>query len=354
MMLQKRKIGWALLGVWLLTAIATLIHAQPLPPSVGHHIGHHPGKWDLLVIDEDDTVATPEPHQTTLPGVQTAVSRHLSPDDAYTLIGQNPAFMPTLRPSTAGDLILISSSENGEVNGMEYKDEDILAYDTGTSEWQMVLDGSDVGINTDINGFAFLRDGSLLLTFKFPTYVLGVGQVQNADIVRFIPTRWGNKTNGRFELFFDGSDVDLAAPGEDIDAIAILADGRILISTRGSFRMGQRPAELRGRDEDVAAFTPTSLGSETAGSWRIYQSGEQLGWINDEDVQALWVDPTNSELYTTTDSHTFTVVGANGIRTEALVYAPGNLSTNVQASTTSLSSANSSAVGFFDGLDILR
>jgi hypothetical protein len=336
--------------ILLLTAVATLTHAQPIPQN--------PGKWDLLVIDEDDTVATPESQQTTLPGAETAVSRHLAPDDAYTLVGQSAALMPTLRPSAAGDLILVSSSDNGTINGLDYKDEDILAYDTGTSEWQMVLDASDLGISNDINGFAFLGDGTLLLTFKFPTYVPGVGLVQNADIVRFIPTRWGDNTNGRFELFFDGSDVQLAAPSEDIDAIAVLADGRILISTRGSFRFGRRPYELRGRDEDILAFTPTSLGSETAGSWKIYQVGERLGWVNDEDVQALWVDPSNNELYTSTDGNTFTIIGANGSRNDALVHAPGTLSANIQANASansaSLNSANSSAIGAFDGLDILR
>ncbi|MCA9995574.1 MAG: hypothetical protein KDE56_07505 [Anaerolineales bacterium] len=349
-MFLRRKISWMLLVVMLLTAVSTLTHAQP--------IVHNPGKWDLLVIDEDDTAATPESHQTTLPGSQTAVSRHLSPDDAYTLVGQSAALMPTLRPSAAGDLILVSSSENGTVNGIDYKDEDILAYDTGTSEWQMVFDGSDVGISNDVNGFAFLRDGSLLLTFKFPTYIPGVGQVQNADMVRFIPTRWGDNTNGRFELFFDGSDVDLAAPSEDIDAIAVLDDGRILISTRGSSRFGRRPYQLRGRDEDILAFTPTSLGSETAGSWRIYQSGELLGWVNDEDVQALWMDSANGELYASTDSHTFTILGSDGSRSETLVYAPGTVNANIQANAnannSSISSANSSAIGFFDGLDILR
>ena len=350
-MFLTRKIGWVLLVLLLLTAVSSLTHAQqPIP--------HNPGKWDLLVIDEDDTVATPEAQQTTLPGSETAVSRYLSPDDAYTLVGQSAATMPTLRPSATGDLILVSSSENGELNGIAYKDEDILAYDTGTSEWQMVFDGSDMGINNDVNGFAFLRDGSLLLTFKFPTYVSGVGQVQNADIVRFIPTRWGDNTNGRFELFFDGSDVELAAPSEDIDAIAVLGDGRILISTRGSFRFGRRPFQLRGRDEDILAFTPTSLGSETAGSWRIYQNGEQLGWVNDEDVQALWVDPNNGELYASTDSHTFTILGSDGSRNETLVYAPGTVNANIQANAnannSSISSTNSSAIGFFDGLDILR
>lgn len=350
MMFLTKKTGWVLLVLLLLTAVSPLTHAQPIPKN--------PGKWDLLVIDDEDTAATPEPHQTTLPGRETAVSRHLSPDDAYTLVGQNAALMPTLRPSPGGDLILISSSENGELNGIDYKDEDILAYDTGTSEWQILFDGSDVGISNDVNGFAFLQDSSLLLTFKFPTYVPGLGQVQNADIVRFIPTRWGDKTNGRFELFFDGSDVELAAPSEDIDAIAVLDDGRILISTRGSFRMGNRPFQLRGRDEDILAFTPTSLGSETAGRWSLYQTGEQLGWVNDEDVQALWIDPTNGELYTTTDSHTFTIIGNDGSRTDTLVYAPGTVNANIQANAsannTSLSSTNSSAIGFFDGLDILR
>ena len=44
-----------------------------------------------------------------------------------------------------------------------------------------------------------------------------------------------------------------------------------------------------GKDEDVLAFTPTSLGDVTSGSWAMYFDGSDVGLAetSGEDVDAL-------------------------------------------------------------------
>ncbi|MCA9921542.1 MAG: hypothetical protein KC421_04175, partial [Anaerolineales bacterium] len=120
----------------------------------------------------------------------------------------------------------------------------------------------------------------------------------NNDIVRFVPTSLGSNTAGTFELYFDGSDVDLNSSAERIEAIAFAPDGRLLISTYRSYNING----MTGKGSDILAFTPTSLGDDTSGAWELYFDGGDVGLSNQqqESVNGLWVDASNNELYLTT------------------------------------------------------
>ena len=56
-------------------------------------------------------------------------------------------------------------------------------------------------------------------------------------------------------MYFDGSDVGLTAYGEDVDAAAVDAAGKIYLSTSNNFAV----TGVSGADEDVFVFTPTTL-----------------------------------------------------------------------------------------------
>lgn len=208
--------------------------------------------------------ATPTPRPTNTPS---------APNPTNTPSVPNPTATPTpVTPRDGESTIYLSSSTGGRVNGVPFRDEDIVGHNTQSGNWWMIFDGSDVGVMVDVNGFAFLNDGSLLLTVNVPVSISGIGLVDDSDIVRFIPSSLGNTTRGRFELYFDGSDVGLDANGEDIDSISVLPDGRLLISTLGSIKVNG----VTGADEDLTAFTPTSLGNNTQGSWAPYFDGSDV------------------------------------------------------------------------------
>jgi len=198
----------------------------------------------------------------------------------------------TSTPLASSELVYVSSSTNAKVDGLSFRDEDILVYNQANDQWDMVFDGSDVGVgNADLDGFAILDDGTILMSFDVPINFPAIGLVDDSDIVKFTPTQLGPNTSGSFTLFFDGSDVGLTTGSEDIDALAYTADGKLLISTYGTATVDG----VRALDEDLLRFTPTSLGATTAGTWELFFDGSAVGLTtSSEDVTASLLRETNS------------------------------------------------------------
>jgi uncharacterized repeat protein (TIGR01451 family) len=206
--------------------------------------------------------------------------------------------------------LYLSTSRGGTVGGVAFSNEDILAYSTATGEWSMFFDGSDVGLHTsggEIDAVHLEPEGSVLLSLEASRSLPGAGNVDEWDIVRFIPTRTGDTTAGSFELYFDGEDVGLSTSEEDIDGLDFTPDGRLVISTRGSYSAGG----ISGGDEDLLIFTPTSLGNTTRGEWEMYFDGSdvELG-ASSEDISGVWIGD-DGDIYLSTLG-AFSVTGASG------------------------------------------
>jgi len=226
----------------------------------------------------------------------------------------------------AGDVVYVSSSTSGSVGGVSFEDDDILAYNTTTGAWTMYFDGSDVDMSgADINAFTLLSDGSILLSPKWSLSVPGLGTVDDSDIVKFIPTSTGDNTAGTFEWFLDGSDVDLLASVEDIDAISFTPEGKLVISTLGGFFVG----DFSGQDEDLIVFTATQFGSATSGTWAMYFDGSDvdLNYYSSEDVYGVWIESTTGDIYLTT-AGSFSVSGSSGDGADIFICHPNSLGDN--------------------------
>ena len=143
--------------------------------------------------------------------------------------------------------------------------------------------------------------------------------MDDSDIVRFDATSLGDNTAGTFSLFFDGSAVGLTASGEDVDAIELLSDGRLLISTRGSARL----PGVRGRKEDLLAFAPDSAGDYTRGTWAMYFDGSDVGEVGNIDGVA---GAANGDIYLTAMGD-FTLTGVSGKKEDVIVCTPLRLGT---------------------------
>ena len=229
---------------------------------------------------------------------------------------------PTSTPAPASAVIYVSSTTNGNSGGVAYNDEDIVAYDTSTGFWSMYFDGSDVGITGDVNAFAFMPDGTILLSLDAAATVSGLGTVDDSDIIRFAPTSLGANTAGTFTWYFDGSDVGLTTNNEDIDTIGIAPNGKLVISTVGSFGV----TGASGNDEDLIEFTATSLGSTTSGTWSLYFDGSDVG-LNDsssEEINGAWIDSSNGDIYLTVLG-AFSVPGVSGDGADIFICTPGLL-----------------------------
>jgi hypothetical protein len=152
----------------------------------------------------------------------------------------------------------------------------------------MYFDGSDVGLTSsdeDIDAIELLPNGHLLVSTTGSVSVSGVSGARE-DVLEFTPARLGASTSGTWTMYFDGSDVGLSSSNENVDGIAVDAAGRLYLSTTGSFSV----SGLSGQDEDVFVFTPTSRGSNTAGTFSrtLYFDGSQFG-LSSRDVVAIEV-----------------------------------------------------------------
>lgn len=227
----------------------------------------------------------------------------------------------TTPPPASGDVIFVSSTSKGQVNNITFADEDVLAYDTNSGRWAIYFDGSDVLETTvDLDAFLQLPDNSILLSLNVPANVNKLGMVDDSDIVRFIPASLGPTTAGTFEWYFDGSDVELTADAEDIDAFTVLSDGRVIVSTIGR-------AEVTGisrtQDEDLLSFQPTKLGEETSGTWTLYFDGSavRLDTSSSEDINGIWMEPVSGNRFLSTIG-AFNVPGLSGDGADIFVCKP--------------------------------
>jgi hypothetical protein len=172
----------------------------------------------------------------------------------------------------AAQIIYVSSSTDGTIGDLQFRDEDIVGFDLVSHRTFLAFDGSDVEITTDLDAFAWNNDGTLLLSLQEAATVPDVGRVDDSDILKFTPTLLGRQTAGSFSLYFDGSDLGLTEDSEDVDGLEILDDGRLLLSTRGDMDA----SGIKAKNEDILLFTPSQLGENTAGVLSLYFDGSDL------------------------------------------------------------------------------
>ncbi len=230
-----------------------------------------------------------------------------------------PTATPTPTSAPSSNPLYLSLAGTGSVGGVSARDEDILRFD-GTT-WAMYFDGSDVGVGgVDVDAFYIVDADTILMSFDNAVTVNGL-TLEDWDIARFDATSLGDITAGSFSLYFDGNDVGLDTSAEDVDAIELLPDGRLLISTLGSPSVS---GVTGGRDEDLLAFTPTSLGDVTTGTWQMYFDGSDVGLdTSAEDTDALGIGP-NGDIYLSTRD-VFAVPGVSGGDEDIFVCTPTSL-----------------------------
>ncbi|MEM9773370.1 MAG: DUF4832 domain-containing protein [Chloroflexota bacterium] len=249
------------------------------------------------------------------------------------------------KPLGVSELIYISSNTIGIVDNITFLDEDIMVYNAGTETWGYHFDGSDVGLKgnafLDVDAFTLLDDESILLSIAGDSTLPNIGPVDDSDIVRFVPTQLGANTQGTFEMYFDGSDVGLTSNKEDIDGIAVLSDGRILISTLGAAQvLKQFGNTLNVLDEDIMAFTPISLGSNTSGFFSLYLDGSDLGLDTpEEDTWGVSINHDETNLFLTTQGN---------FNTGSIAGIAADIFTCIGLTTGNVSGCNTQSK-FFDG-----
>ncbi len=183
------------------------------------------------------------------------------------------------------NVVFVSSDTGGTVAGIDFDDEDILAYNIDSGGWAMYFDGSQVGLSSkDIDGFLVQSDGSILLSVDAAiSSFAGLGRVEDSDVLRFIPTAHGVNTAGSFEFYLDGSDVGLSPTSEDITAIALDPTGRLVVSTVSNHTVPTSTGTVSGTSDDLIVLNATQLGADSIGTWETYFDGSDIG-LNSTNV----------------------------------------------------------------------
>jgi hypothetical protein len=198
-----------------------------------------------------------------------------------------------------------------------------------------------------------MTDGTILLSMDANGTVGTLGTVADSDIIRFTPTSLGTNTAGSFTWYFDASDVGLSTTAEDIDAIGFAPDGKLVISTLGSFSV----TGVSGNDEDLLIFTATALGSTTTGIWALYFDGSDVG-LNEatsEQINGIWIEASTNKIYLTT-AGAFSVAGLSGTGSDIFICTPGTLGSTTSCAYTSywLGASNGFAGEIIDGLHLVK
>jgi len=289
------------------------------------------GTTDAGRINFDSREATNDPELVivTMGGPSPTATNTAVPTDTptpgptatNTSIPPTPTASPTPEPGT-GQTIYVSSTTSGTAGSITFADEDVLIYNTGAGSWTMHFDGSDLGITTnDLDAFYQLSDGSLLMSFVRAQDIGSLIGVDDSDIVRFIPTSTGDTTAGTFEMYLDGSDVDLATGGEDVDAVGFAPDGRIVISTLGNYSVNG----LTGAGNDLLVLDGGVFGDATSGTWALYFDGDDVELTDSsENISGVWIDAASGNIYLAVTG-AFTVTGASGDGADIFVCTPGTL-----------------------------
>ncbi|MEC9093259.1 MAG: S8 family serine peptidase [Planctomycetota bacterium] len=238
------------------------------------------------------------------------------------------------------DFYFSVGNNNVSVGNVLLNNEDIVARTTN-GDYRVIFDGSDLGLlGLTIDAFSVVDDQTILMSFTAPGSIDGLGTVDDSDIVQFTG-QFGPSTFGNLALFFDGSDVGLTSSGEDIDAIKLLGDSTLLVSTVGNYSVNG----ASGSDEDLIQFEATGFGNTTSGSWSIYFDGSDVGLSNSsgEDVDAVAVDGDGNILLSTRGN--FSVSGVSGADEDVFVFSPTRLGSSTSGSFDSQLFFDGSTVG---------
>jgi lysophospholipase L1-like esterase len=189
-------------------------------------------------------------------------------------------------PGASGpSLLYFSTLGNTPVSGVPgpYDDGDIYRFNTMTGQLDRVFDARNAGLkgHADIDALHVVDSVTFYMSFgrNTGTVVPDIGTVMDSDIVLYHA--------GKFSWFLRGTDVGLGddGNGEDIDALSILSDNSILISTAGTPKVN---GVSGARNTDVLRCVGT-FGATSSCTWNMFLDGSTVGLSGkNENVNALF------------------------------------------------------------------
>ena len=148
-------------------------------------------------------------------------------------------------------LVILSTRSDATLGTLSFEPEDLVQYDTLTDSATLFLDGDAVFVEEEnIDAFHLLPNGNILLSTAGGAQI-GTLVFAGGDLVEYDPVA------NAATLYFDGSAEFTLAP-ENIDALHLLANGHLLLSTVSDATLGTLAFEAEDLVEyDMVAHTAT-------------------------------------------------------------------------------------------------
>lgn len=140
--------------------------------------------------------------------------------------------------------LLLSTSNNATLAGLSFSDGDLVEYDFGTGTASLFFDEDLFSGNENIDAAAVLGNGNLVLSTTNNASLGGLS-FSDGDLAEY------NAGSDTASLFFN---EDLFSGNEDIDAVAILANGNLVLSTQNNATLGG----LSFSDGDLVEYDPVN------------------------------------------------------------------------------------------------
>jgi hypothetical protein len=158
--------------------------------------------------------------------------------------------------------ILLSTTTSATLGGLTFGAGDVAQYNPNTNTATLFFAESNFASTANIDGFTVLANGHYVLSTTATEILAGV-TFRNGDLIEYDP---GTGTASIFfdENLFGGAD-------EDIDAVYVMPNGSIVLSTTNSATLGG----LTFQDGDLALYVPTT---NTA---TLFLSESVFGGINE-------------------------------------------------------------------------
>jgi hypothetical protein len=157
--------------------------------------------------------------------------------------------------------IVLSTTHTAKLGGLGFRNGDLIEYNPNTDKATQFFSESRFSRNENIDAADILPNGNIVLSTT-RTAKLGGLRFRNGDLVEY------NPNTDKATLFFSEG---LFSHNTDIDAVDVLPDGSIVLSTKGPATLGG----LRFRKNDLIRYFPydSFAGDPLAGRATLYFSG---------------------------------------------------------------------------------
>ncbi|MBW1688685.1 MAG: PEP-CTERM sorting domain-containing protein [Deltaproteobacteria bacterium] len=171
--------------------------------------------------------------------------------------------------------ILLSTGSDATLGGLSFRDGDIVQYNLLTDTATLFFDEDLFSADNDVDGVSLLPNGNIVLSTVVDA-TLGGLTFRDGDLVEYNPVL------DTATLFLD---EDLFTGSTDIDAVSVLPNGDIVLSTTQTVTLGG----LSFRNGDLARYDPVLDTATLFFSEDLFSA--------DEDIKAVFApEPTTASL----------------------------------------------------------